>query len=74
MSSASTSYRKQIEEELAKIPLEFLPSVLKVLQAFRETVALPSAEDSFREAWAEAKTGMTLPLSELWDGIDDEES
>ena len=73
MPSASTPYRKQIEEELAKIPLEFLPSVLKVLQAFRETVALPSAEDSFRDAWVEAKQCITHPVSELWDGIDDKQ-
>ena len=73
MSAASTPYRKQIEEELSKIPLEFLPSVLKVLQAFRETVTLPSAEDSFREAWEEAQQGMTHPIPELWEGIDDEE-
>ena len=73
MSSASTPYHQQIEEELAKIPFEFLPSVLKVLQAFRETISLPSAEDSFKEAWSEAQLGMKRPVSELWDGIDGEQ-
>lgn len=70
MASASTPYRKQIEQEVEKIPLEFLPSLLKMMQAFRESVTLPAAEDTFREAWKEARTGQTRPVSELWDGID----
>jgi len=33
---------------------------------------LKSAEDCFRQGWHEAMTGQTIPLSELWDGIDAE--
>jgi hypothetical protein len=72
MASASTPYRRQIEEEIEKIPMEFLPSLLKLLQAFRETVQLPAAEDTFRAAWKEAKSGQTHPISELWEGIEAE--
>jgi len=35
-------------------------------------VTLPSAEDSSRQRWHEAMTGQTIPLAELWDGIDAE--
>jgi hypothetical protein len=31
-----------------------------------------SPEDSFRQGWYEAITGQTIPLSELWEGIDAE--
>ena len=31
---------------------------------------LKSAEDCFRQGWKEAMTGDTVPLSELWEGID----
>lgn len=31
---------------------------------------LKSAEDCFRQEWHEAMTGETVPLSELWEGID----
>lgn len=31
---------------------------------------LKSAEDCFRQGWHEAMTGETVPLSELWEGID----
>ena len=72
MASASTPYRRQIEEEVERIPTEFLPSLLKLLQAFRETVTLPAAEDTFRESWKEAQLGHTLPISTLWEGIDAE--
>ncbi|OCR01479.1 hypothetical protein BCD67_18450 [Oscillatoriales cyanobacterium USR001] len=33
---------------------------------------LKSAEDCFRQGWHEAMTGQTIPLSELWEGIDAE--
>ena len=33
---------------------------------------LKSAEESFRQGWYEAMTGKTIPLSELWEGIDAE--
>jgi hypothetical protein len=33
---------------------------------------LKSAEECFRQGWHEAMTGKTVPLSELWDGIDAE--
>ena len=32
--------------------------------------ALPSPEESFRQAWLEIKTGKTRPVSELWEGVD----
>ena len=31
---------------------------------------LKSAEECFRQGWHEAMTGETVPLSELWEGID----
>lgn len=34
---------------------------------------LKSAEECFRQGWQEAMTGQTVPLSQLWDGIDTEE-
>lgn len=34
---------------------------------------LKSAEECFRQGWQEAMTGQTVPLSELWEGIDAEE-
>lgn len=38
----------------------------------RQKYNLPSAEDCFRQGWHEAMTGKTIPLSELWEGIDAE--
>lgn len=37
-----------------------------------EFVTLKSAEESFRQGWHEAMTGQTIPLSQIWDGIDTE--
>lgn len=70
MTVQTTAERQQVLEEVDRIPNEFLPSFLKLVQAFRESVVLPTAEDSFRQAWQETQRGETRPLSELWDGID----
>lgn len=37
-----------------------------------ENEMLKSAEECFRQGWREAMTGQTIPLSELWEGIDGE--
>ncbi|MGB3266867.1 MAG: hypothetical protein WBA89_23250 [Microcoleus sp.] len=43
-----------------------------VVLADEDEAALPSPEESFRQAWLEIKTGKTRPVSELWEGIDAE--
>jgi hypothetical protein len=41
-----------------------------VVLANENEEALPSPEESFRQAWREIKTGKTRPVSERWEGID----
>ena len=72
MDATSTIARQQVLDEVERVPREFMPALLKMVQAFRESVALPTAENSFRQAWQEARRGETRPLSELWEGIDAE--
>ena len=40
-----------------------------IVLANEDEEALPSPEESFRQAWLEIKTGKTRPVSELWEGI-----
>ena len=68
----STVYRSQVIEELDRIPGEYLPSVLQMIRAFRESVTLKSAEMSFRQGLTEALAGEVQPVSELWEDIDAE--
>ena len=70
MDGKASPYRNQVLEELDKVPAEYLPSLLKMVQAFREGVTLASAEDTFREGWKEAISGQTHPVTELWDETD----
>ncbi len=67
-----STYRCQVVEEIDRIPPEYLPSVLQVVRAFRESVTLKGAEASFRQGWGEAVAGETHPVSELWEDIDGE--
>ncbi len=72
MRIADSPYRSQVLEEIDRIPSEYLPSVLKMMRAFRESVTLPSAEESFRQGWQEALQEETHPVSQLWEGVDAE--
>lgn len=65
-------YRNQVLEEIDRIPQEYMPALANLVRAFRASFTLPSAEESFRQGWREAKNRDTLPISELWDGVDAE--
>jgi hypothetical protein len=68
----TSTYRHQVTQEIDKIPAEYLPTILQVIRAFRESVTLKSAEASFRQGWQEALDGDTHPVSELWTELDAE--
>lgn len=72
MATHFSTYEKQLIREIKETPKEYLPKLLVIIRVFRESVALSSAEDSFRQGWKEAMAGETRPLSELWEGIDAE--
>ncbi|MBE9122338.1 hypothetical protein IQ269_16390 [Tychonema sp. LEGE 07199] len=58
--------------------LELLKTLSAIIQRTHslETQATTTEEDtdflrlSFRQSWQQAMTGQTLPLSQLWEGID----
>ena len=68
MVQSDVTYHKVVEE-VGKIPVEYLPFLLEMMQAFRKSFTLQPAEDSFRQGWQEALRGETLPVSELWKDI-----
>lgn len=73
MTTVVTSiYRSRVQQELDLIPEESFPSLLKMIQDFRKDVTFPTAEEGFRQAWQEAMTGQTRPISELWERLDAE--
>jgi hypothetical protein len=69
-STYQTTYAEQITQEIEQTPDEYLPMLLKVVRLFRQTVTLKSADESFRQGWQEAMSGETMPISDLWTGID----
>ena len=70
MATKLITYEEQLAYEIEKLPGEYLPNLLQIVRLFRESVTLKSAEDSFRQGWKESMAGETLPVSELWNGID----
>ena len=65
-----TLLTEQINDEIEQMPDEYLPLLLQVVQAFRQTVTLKPAEESFRQGWQEAMGDETMPVTDLWVGID----
>lgn len=59
-------------QEIKATPDEYLPTLLNLIRLFRESITLKPADDSFRQGWQEAMTGETMPIDELWAGIDAE--
>lgn len=41
-----------------------------MVRLFRESVTLKPAEASFRQGWQETLNNETLPLEQLWEGVD----
>jgi hypothetical protein len=63
------NYIEQIQQELIKTPAEYLPALLKIIHAFRESICMNSAEESFKTGWSEIQKGQYEPINKLWDGI-----
>lgn len=72
MNTTASIHMAQINYEIEKIPVEYHPLLLRMVRVFNESITLNPAEISFKQGWQEAMTGETLPISELWEGIDAE--
>lgn len=70
MSTATKICRDKVLAEIDALPDEYLPFLLQMMRAFRESVTLKPAGHSFRQGWCEARSGITNPVENLWDGID----
>lgn len=70
MATSVATYKEDILHELEEIPSEYHPIVLKMIRMFNKSIALQSAEESFKQGWAEALAEEIYPIDELWDGID----
>ena len=72
MSGSVSEKQRQLLAEVEGLPEEYFPLLLQMIRAYRESVLLRPAGDSFRRGWQEARSGETLPAERLWEGIDAE--
>ncbi len=70
MATPGTDFTQQLHDEIEQTPEEFRPLLLRIVLSFREGVALPSAEESFREGWQDVVDDKTHSIDTLWDEID----
>jgi len=67
-----TAYKEQLYREIEATPGEYLPALLNIVRAYRQSVVLNPADESFRQGWKEALCDETLPLAELWTDLETE--
>ena len=67
---ATENYERQIQNEIKRVPPEYLPTLFTIVHAFREGLELKSAEESFEQGWKEAMEGETHSIDTLWDDIE----
>ena len=72
MTEYGLAYLEQINREIKATPEEYLPALLNIVRSYRQSVALNPADASFQQGWKEAVEGETLPINELWAGIDEQ--
>ncbi len=72
MNNYHTNYTNQLMREINATPGEYLPTLLNIVRIFRESITLKPAESSFRQGWEEAMSGETMPVDELWTGIEND--
>lgn len=60
---------RQLAAEIRKTPPEYLPFLLHIVHAFRESVSLKKADESFRQGWKEVMKGNVKSIDDLWDDI-----
>lgn len=61
---------KELYMEIESTPEEYLPALLEIVRGFRHGVLLKQADASIRQGMKEALQGETLPVAELWKGVD----
>lgn len=70
MRTVTSSIAKELLQEIESTPEEYLPALLEIVRGFRHGILLKPADESVRQGLKEALSGETLPVSELWKGID----
>ena len=71
MKTSQTRYMRQVLQEVKATPQEYLPSLLNLIRAYRQSIPLKTAVESFRQGWQEGVRGDTLPIEGLWTDVED---
>jgi len=61
---------KKINQDLNQTPAEYLPALLTIIHAFRESVSTENTLKGFEISWQEMLRGDMQPIDTLWDDIE----
>lgn len=68
-SNRTTAVLEQLMQEIEKTPQEYLPNLLQSVRLLRQSVIVKPTETNFCQEWQETRTGETLQISQLREGI-----
>ena len=64
---------EQLHSEIERTPARYRSLLLRLVHSFREGIEedepWPSATDSFKAGWRDARAGRVHSVESLWDGI-----
>ena len=69
---ATQNYAERLHEEIEQVPQQYMPALIDIVHAFRQSVEQKSLEESFALSWKQAQAGEVHPIETLWDGIEDD--
>ncbi len=72
MSETTPDYKALLLAELEQVPPEYLPALLTIVRAFRESVVRKQLKEELQESLLSAEAGRTYPIDTLWDEIERE--
>ncbi|MBK1621171.1 hypothetical protein CKO42_22680 [Lamprobacter modestohalophilus] len=74
MTQPTEDITERLHAEIEQTPARYRALLLRLVHSFREGIEAdepwPSATESFREGWRDAKAGRVQSIDTLWDGID----
>jgi hypothetical protein len=70
MKTTVSASRDRLDYEIDLVPPEYWGQLTQIVQVFRESLTLKSAQESLAQGWQEAQRGEERPVEELWETID----
>ena len=67
MNPNQQTYNDALESAIQNVPTEYMPALIKIIDAFSETVSQKDFETSLSRSFQDAQSDKTYPIESLWE-------